>query len=136
MVCLSRPYSFNFFKGCLPQVLLGRFLNTLSVPFSQLHLCECLKWKCSFKSSENCDQYVFLRHLAFLIRHIVTFTVANAILRNNLHFFFFISCNFSGHAYCDYFWWLRSFAYQNIIATITEPCIFSSVWYWYLVDLK
>ena len=26
----SRPHSFIFFKGCLPQVLLGPFLNTLS----------------------------------------------------------------------------------------------------------
>ena len=30
MVCLSRPYPFNFFKGCLPQVLLVPFLNTCS----------------------------------------------------------------------------------------------------------
>ena len=30
MVCLGRPYPFNFFKGCLPQILLGPFLNTLS----------------------------------------------------------------------------------------------------------
>ena len=30
MVCLSRPYSFKFFKGCLSQILLGPFLNTLS----------------------------------------------------------------------------------------------------------
>ena len=27
---LSRPYHFKFFKGCLPQILLGPFLNTLS----------------------------------------------------------------------------------------------------------
>ena len=27
---LSRPYHFNFFKGCLPQILLGPFLNTLT----------------------------------------------------------------------------------------------------------
>ena len=27
---LSRPYSFKFFKGCLPQILLGPFLNALS----------------------------------------------------------------------------------------------------------
>ena len=26
----SRPYPFKFFKGCLPQVLLGPFLNALS----------------------------------------------------------------------------------------------------------
>ena len=30
MVCLGRPYHFHFFKGCLPQILLGPFLNTLS----------------------------------------------------------------------------------------------------------
>ena len=28
--CLSRPYPFKSFKGCLPQILLGPFLNTLS----------------------------------------------------------------------------------------------------------
>ena len=27
---LNRPYHFKFFKGCLPQILLGLFLNTLS----------------------------------------------------------------------------------------------------------
>ena len=36
MVCLSRSYPYKFFKGGLPQILLGPFLNTLS------HL------KCSF----------------------------------------------------------------------------------------
>ena len=30
MVCLSRPYHFKFFKGCLPQLSHGPFLNTLS----------------------------------------------------------------------------------------------------------
>ena len=29
MVCLSRPYQLNFFKSCLPQILLGPYLNTL-----------------------------------------------------------------------------------------------------------
>ena len=29
-VCLNRSYPFKFFEGCLPQVLLGPFLNTLS----------------------------------------------------------------------------------------------------------
>ena len=33
MVCLRRPYRFKFFKGFLPQVLLGPFLNTLSQIF-------------------------------------------------------------------------------------------------------
>ena len=30
MVCLSRPYHFRYFKGCLPKILLGPFLNTLA----------------------------------------------------------------------------------------------------------
>ena len=30
MVSLGRPYLFKFFKGCLPQILLGLFLNTLT----------------------------------------------------------------------------------------------------------
>ena len=30
MVCLGRPYHFKFFKDCLPQILLGPFLNILS----------------------------------------------------------------------------------------------------------
>ena len=30
MVCLSRPYPFKFFKGCLPQILFGPLLNTFS----------------------------------------------------------------------------------------------------------
>ena len=29
----SRPYPLKFFKGCLPQILLGPFLNTLSQMF-------------------------------------------------------------------------------------------------------
>ena len=30
MVCLGRPHLFKFFKDCLPQILFGPFLNTLS----------------------------------------------------------------------------------------------------------
>ena len=30
MVCLGTPYHFRFFKGCLPHILLGAILNTLS----------------------------------------------------------------------------------------------------------
>ena len=31
IVCLSRPYPFKFFKGCLSQILLGPFLNILFI---------------------------------------------------------------------------------------------------------
>ena len=30
MVCSGRPYRFSFFKGCLPQIFPGPFLNTLT----------------------------------------------------------------------------------------------------------
>ena len=30
MICLSTPYNFKFFKGFLPQISLGSFLNILS----------------------------------------------------------------------------------------------------------
>ena len=30
MVCLGRLYYFKYFKGCLPQILLGPFLNNLT----------------------------------------------------------------------------------------------------------
>ena len=30
IVCLERPYRFNFFKGCIPQISLGPFLNILT----------------------------------------------------------------------------------------------------------
>ena len=30
MISLSRPYRFKIFKRCLPQILLGPFLNTLT----------------------------------------------------------------------------------------------------------
>ena len=29
-LCLGRPYHFKIFKDCLPQILLGPFLNTLT----------------------------------------------------------------------------------------------------------
>ena len=30
MVCFNRPCRLNFFEGCIPQILRGPFLNTLS----------------------------------------------------------------------------------------------------------
>ena len=37
---LSRPYPFKFFKGCLLQILLGPFLNTLSHLYLVLEMLE------------------------------------------------------------------------------------------------
>ena len=38
MVCLSKLHNFKFFKGCLPQILLGPFLNTYLLYIYSLHL--------------------------------------------------------------------------------------------------
>ena len=36
-ICLSKPYHFNFCKGCLPQILLGSFLNILTLIIIMCH---------------------------------------------------------------------------------------------------
>ena len=37
MVCLSRPYHLKVFEDCLPQILIGPFLNTFShIPLRHL----------------------------------------------------------------------------------------------------
>ena len=36
MVCLRKPYSFKFFKGSLPQILISPLLNTLSIQIKYL----------------------------------------------------------------------------------------------------
>ena len=36
VVCLSKPYYFEFFKGSPPQILLGPFLNTLTNTVKQM----------------------------------------------------------------------------------------------------
>ena len=51
-ICLGRPYHFNFFKGCLPQILLGLFLNTVThilmknmlIMFTALEMKQSRKW--------------------------------------------------------------------------------------------
>ena len=53
MVCLGRgrPYHFKFFKGCLPQILLGPFSNILTEmtfwddKFSSIYVCQEAIWK-------------------------------------------------------------------------------------------
>ena len=70
MVCLNRPYSFKFFKGCLPQISLGPFLNTLShmkLSFS------CYKVHSSFLHTvPNAISQLFSDFAIFFIFQIVT----------------------------------------------------------------
>ena len=53
-LCLSRPYHFKFFKGCLPQVVLGPFLNTLP------HITETLVRKKVKKPQVLFNLYLFV----------------------------------------------------------------------------
>ena len=55
IVCLSRPYHFKFFKGCLPQILLGSFFNTLTQIIFQVYLI-------------SADQVVFIRTARKLLK--------------------------------------------------------------------
>ena len=58
MVCLSRPHSFKFFKDCLPQILLGPLLNTLSHLHSLLYVE--LELHLNFKLSISVEFIFFL----------------------------------------------------------------------------
>ena len=55
MVCLSRQYHFNFFKSCLPQILLGPYLNTLTQMSAKVVLCKVfISWQLfAYKSIEH-----------------------------------------------------------------------------------
>ena len=46
-VCLSSPYPIKSFKGCLPQILLVRILNTFShIEPCQMSMMELISVKC------------------------------------------------------------------------------------------
>ena len=56
MVFLSRPYHFKFFTGCLPQILLGPFMNTLTQLFCLFLIpCKCVTYW-------NFDDIFSMRH--------------------------------------------------------------------------
>ena len=59
MICLSIQYHFKFFKGCLPQILLGPFLNTLT----QMK-----------ESVENNFSHIFVAVIENLLLKIIFFT--------------------------------------------------------------
>ena len=44
----NRPYHFKFFKGCLPQILLGPFLNTLPHLRSRIYIYNVISVWCNF----------------------------------------------------------------------------------------
>ena len=58
MVCLGRPYHFKFFKGCLPQILLGPFLNYLTYSTGR-------NWKAFYGLNEFNQDFLYL-NISFL----------------------------------------------------------------------
>ena len=64
MIYLGRPYPFNFFKGCLRQVLLGQFLNTLS---QKIQLIFSLFFFRSFLGKSMCPYFRFPENYQILI---------------------------------------------------------------------
>ena len=60
MVCFGRPYHFKFFKGCLPEILLGPFLNDLT----QLYYI-----KGSFRDISNAFSKVIFRNSSDRLFH-------------------------------------------------------------------
>ena len=55
----SRPYHVKFFKACLPQILLGPFLNTLSqMNFSDLTISCTFTFEQSFTEAVGRFDYV------------------------------------------------------------------------------
>ena len=73
MVCLSRAYHFKFLKGCLPQISVGPYLNTLS------HIqvtSDCSNVNVAFldinDESKNDSEYNKLLDLGTFILHTLT----------------------------------------------------------------
>ena len=63
MVRLGIPYHFKFFKGCLPQIFLGSFLNTLS------YFCTLIKGLTKAFFIHICLKSETFAHVQFVITH-------------------------------------------------------------------
>ena len=75
MVCLKQTTSLKFFKGCLSQILLGTFLNTLSHLNS---LVNFVRVNCIESSKQNYKNQIgrmnaFLQKLCYRIHKLLTF---------------------------------------------------------------
>ena len=76
LVCLGKPYHFTFFKGCLPQIILSPFLNTLchvfpkteNICFSSKHLILLTYFYVSFRLLINFDLVYTLLHFSLNTR--------------------------------------------------------------------
>ena len=58
MVCLNRPYRFNLFKDCLPKIVPGPFLNSLSYLYIYSS-CKAV-WRTPKSILIACQKYLLL----------------------------------------------------------------------------
>ena len=81
---LSRPYDFKFFKGCLPQILLGPFLNTYMI------LVDI--GRTGYSVAHTFTVYGTFYNFSFPFGDLITRIPGNDRRRNleNLYFFFFL----------------------------------------------
>ena len=96
MVCLGRPFHLKFFKGCLPQILLGPFLNTMTQMCLSSTIPDELKFadivpgykKQDVKDKSNYRLISFLPIISKLFEKVLyeqLETVANEIFFQKLH---------------------------------------------------
>ena len=63
----SRPYRFKFFKGCLPQIFLGPFLNTLShIFYKEISFKKLTRKLCNLFTVYPANIYLFKLNLETL----------------------------------------------------------------------
>ena len=118
--CLSRPYPFKFFKGCLSQILLGPFLNTLSQilsrdmiifsifqPFSRSGLCYFnVTLVTSFSLQIHCCKYEKTRPALMVGSSVVSCGNENTEIYtgNLLQVFIFVRFIFNYHQLVNTSW--------------------------------
>ena len=71
-LCLNRPYPFKFCKGCLPQILLGSFLNTLShvnhpLSSTNINMENHKKWPILVVSGNTNKNYILIHFYLVLL---------------------------------------------------------------------
>ena len=81
MVCLGRPYHFKLFKGYLPYVLLGPFLNTLT-HFSFDILKEAQLHSVTSGSNNIFDQQFMLLKKRLLVDKVTPSSAKNNVTYN------------------------------------------------------
>ena len=75
MVCQNRPYHFKFFKDCIPHILLGPYLNTLSHKWLMAYIWlvfSSTSRSSSYSSLQTCNSYMNMwKHVTQ--KHLVSF---------------------------------------------------------------